>query len=224
MPALTLTQIGMVNKMNFSAVIFDLDGTLVDSNTVWKKIDKLMLEKRGFACKDELAGVLAALTYDELKSRLDGLGVIIPLAELKKELNDIAVFEYENNIKAKKGAADYLGRLKAAGKKIALATGSPRILSEPVLKNNGLLAYFDALLTTDEVGAEKDSPLIYLECAKLLDTKPSECLVFEDSLKALRTAKAAGFLTAAVYDRYSADWSSLCAEADISIKSFDEIK
>lgn len=210
--------------MNFSAAIFDLDGTLIDSNSVWKKLDIILLERRGIKCSDTLADGLAAMTYEDAFSEMQKLGVKDSFDDVVREFNEMAVNEYRYNIFLKEYAAEYLTYLKRNGIKIALATASPRDLYEPVLRHNNAYSYFDAFCTTKEAGKDKNSPDVYLLAASKLGIPPSECAVFEDVLKGIVSAKNAGMTAVGVYDRYSAeDIVTIRAAADKFIMNFSEM-
>lgn len=210
--------------MNFSAAIFDLDGTLIDSNSVWKKIDIIILQKRGIKCSDDFANSLAAMTYEDAAAAMQELGVKSTTEEIIKECNELAVNEYRYNIFLKDYAAEYLTYLKGQGIKIALATASPKELYEPVLRHNHAYGYFDVFCTTDEAGRSKDYPDVYLHAASRLGVSPDECVVFEDVLKGIVSAKNAGMTAVGVYDRYSAeDIITIRAAADKFIMNFSEM-
>lgn len=210
--------------MNFSAAIFDLDGTLADSNGVWKKIDIAILQKRGIRCSDAFAESLAAMTYEEAAAEMHRLGVKDTTEELIRECNELAAYEYRHNIFLKPYAAEYLTYLKNNGVKTALATASPKMLYEPVLRHNHVYGLFDAFCTTEEAGRSKDYPDVYLHAASKLGVSPDECVVFEDVLKGIVSAKNAGMTAIGVYDRYSAeDIVTLRAAADRFIMDFSEM-
>lgn len=162
--------------MNFTAAIFDLDGTLADSNGVWKKIDIAILQKRGIRCSDAFAESLAAMTYEEAAAEMHRLGVKDTTEELIRECNELAAYEYRHNIFLKPYAAEYLTYLKNSGVKTALATASPKMLYEPVLRHNNVYGLFDAFCTTEEAGRSKDYPDVYLHAASKLGYLPMNAL------------------------------------------------
>ena len=148
--------------MNYKAVIFDLDGTLVDSNSFWEKIDRTILNKRGIYCTDSFIRRLTSLSYEDVAEEMHKLGVKETTDELISECNELAIKEYRYNIFLKKGVREYLDYLKKNNIKIALATASPKKLYEPVLRNNCIYNYFDVFCTTEDVGRSKDFTDIYL--------------------------------------------------------------
>ena len=210
--------------MDFSAAIFDLDGTLIDSNSVWEKIDIKVLAKRGIRCGSDFAAKLASMTYEEAAEEMHRLGVKESTEELIKEFNELAVQEYRYNIFLKDYAEQYLTYLKAKGVRTALATASPKFLYEPVLRNNHVYKFFDVFCTVEDVGRSKDYPDIYLTAASRLGVRPSDCVVFEDVLKGIVSAKNAGMYAVGVYDKYSEeDFITIRAAADKFIMNFSEM-
>ena len=204
--------------------IFDLDGTLVNSNGVWESIDRKLMEKNHIRLSDRELHQAAAMTYEEVLEFFCSKGLRYTLEQLRSESNELAEKEYRYNIFLKDGAEEALRLIKARGGKIALATASPRRLYEPVLRRNCVYGMFDAFITTDEVGADKDHPDIYLKAAEMIGVPPWECMVFEDVLKGIVSAGNAGMATAAVYDGYSSeDYVTMKQIADIFLMSFRDI-
>lgn len=213
-----------MNINSFEGFIFDLDGTLIDSNGVWKKINRQILEKKRIRLSEEELTRSSRLTYEEAAEFFRSKGADYTTEELRAEMNRLAVKEYRYNIFLKNGVKDFLERVRAAGGKTAVATASPRELYEPVLRNNCVYGMFDAVVTTEEAGAEKDFPDVYLAAAERIGVFPDRCAVFEDVLKGIVSAKNAGMYAVAVYDRSSeADVVTMRAIADEFIMGFDFI-
>ena len=117
----------------------------------------------------------------------------------------IPAYEYAHHVKLLPYALNYLTQLKTQGIKLAVATGLPEKLYVPCLKNNSILGLFDALCSTDEVHRGKEYPDIFEYAAQKLSVAPERCIVFDDVLPAIRSAKQAKMLAGGVYDKYSAD-------------------
>jgi HAD superfamily hydrolase (TIGR01509 family) len=208
----------------FKAAIFDLDGTLIDSNSVWEKIDRKILSKRGIKVTNEQIVKMTAMTYEDAAEFMQSLGVKETVSELMSEFNELAVSEYRNSIFLKEYVKEYLDKLKNEGIKMAVATASPKILYEPVLRHNGIYSYFNAFCCTEEIGKSKDYPDIYLLAASRLNVMPEQCMVFEDVLKGVASAKNAGMYAVGVYDKYSSDdIVTIRSVADRFIQSFCEM-
>lgn len=184
--------------------IFDLDGTLLDSMWVWEKVDHDFLGKRNIGFPIDLRENIEHLSFTEVakyfKSRF---GLKENIEDIMKEWNDMAYDEYSKNVMLKPYAKEFLSFLKAINIKTAIATSNSRLLMEAALRNNGILNMFDAVTTLDEVGKVKNLPDIYLLSARKLNVPPSECIVFEDILPAVKGAKAAGMKVIGVHDSYS---------------------
>lgn len=213
-----------MNIGSFEGFIFDLDGTLIDSNGVWMKIDRKILEKNHIRFTERELREAACLTYEQALEMFNGRGLNYTLDRLKNEMDELAAREYRYNIFLKNGVKDFLERVKAAGGKTAIATASPKRLYEPVLRNNCVYSLFDAFVTTEEAGADKDFPDVYLAAAEKLDVFPDRCVVFEDVLRGIVSAKNAGMYAVAVYDEFSSsDVVTMRAMADEFIMGFDMI-
>jgi HAD superfamily hydrolase (TIGR01509 family) len=208
----------------FSAAIFDLDGTLIESNSLWERINKHMLQKRGIKYNESLIRKMVVMSFEESADAMRSLGATETVDELAADMLGTAAYEYRNNIFLKDNVREYLGFLQTKKVKIALATASPRTLFEPVLRNNHIFSCFDAFCTTEDAGRGKDFPDVYITAAAKLGVSPSDCVVFEDVIKGVVSAKNAGMKTVAVYDRYSGeDIVAMRLIADKFIYDFSEM-
>lgn len=187
----------------FSAAIFDLDGTIADSNSVWEKLDKVILERHRINADDDFLVKLASMTYEQAAEAIRRLGAAISDEEFTREINALASIEYAENIMLKPYAAELLREIKKSGKRIVLATASPAEFYGPLLKRTSVYDLFDGFITTDEVGKSKDEPDIYIKAAEIAGCPLSECIIFEDTLTAVRTAAKTNAYVCAVYDEYS---------------------
>ena len=210
---------------DMKAAIFDLDGTLIDSMWVWEQIDKDYLESIGHPIPPNLKDDITHLSFNQtavyFKKRFnikDSIDSII------STWNNMAFYQYANNIHLKKGAFEFLSHLKASNIKIGLATSNSIDLLTAVLKNNEIYDFFDTITVSDEVKVGKDNPDIYLLSAKKLGVSPSECIVFEDIPAAVSGAKKANMKVVAIFDEYEKNSQPLLKEmADRYIYDYFEL-
>ena len=197
---------GKEKKMDFNAAIFDLDGTILDSMDVWEHIDIQFLKKRNLPVPENYVTEICARSFEEAAQyTIDLLGLQETVEGIIEEWNNMAVEEYSNHVGLLPHALDYLLRLKEHGIKLAVATGLPEKLYIPCLKNNSILELFDALCSTDEVQRGKEYSDVFELAARKLGVAPEHCIVFDDVLPAIKSAKAARMLAGGIYDKYSAD-------------------
>ena len=209
---------------DFKGAVFDLDGTVADSNSVWEKIDRQYLRSHGITVPEREITRFAALTYEECAEEFTKLGIDTDVPSLMSEFNRLAVIEYRTSVMLKPGAEEYLRKIKSEGKPIALATASPACLYEPVLLHHSIYGLFDAFCTTDDVARGKGFPDIYILAASKIGVPVSECIVFEDTLNGVIGAKNAHAFTVGVYDKASfSDKDEIMRISDLYINSFNEL-
>ncbi len=210
---------------DFDGVIFDLDGTIADSLYVWKKVDIDFFGKRGMEIPENYSQKISSMSFNEAACfTKKEYNFFESVEEIMNEWYDMAVEEYSHNVELKPFAKDFFKYVAGKGAKIALCTASPRELFEPFLKNNGVFEYFDTFVSGTEVGKGKEFPDIYLLAAKRLGVLPERCIVFEDILKAIRGAKAAGMTVVGVFDGNGEDdVLNIKKEADKFIYDFSEM-
>ncbi len=191
-------------KKEIDAVIFDLDGTLLDSLGAWEHSGSNFVRSQGFEPPADLDDKLVAM------SLTDGANFIKKQYHLSYSPEEILYLtllpiknHYYTDIDPMPGIPETLARLHAQGVKMAVATASDRELAERALARLGLEKYFDFIITCDEVGAGKSSPKIYEEALRRLGTQKARTLVAEDALHALQTAHNAGFPTAGIEEAHS---------------------
>jgi HAD superfamily hydrolase (TIGR01509 family) len=210
--------------MRFDAVIFDLDGTLIDSMGVWKKIDVDFLTKRGFEVPPDYFNAIAAMGFRETANYTIGRFCLDESADsLMDDWSEMASYEYGHSVKLKPHARDYIRRLNARGIRLSVATSSPGNLCEAALSNNEIRGYFDVVCTAEDVGRGKEFPDVFLRAAERLGASPASCLVFEDLLPAVRSAKSAGMTAWGVYEEsYSYQWDEVMRDADGFLYDFKD--
>ncbi len=186
------------------AVIFDLDGTLVDSMWIWKAIDRIYLHSINCELPNDLQQDIEGKSFYETAAYFKNrFKIEASLKEIMDTWNQMAFDKYANEVALKHHVLDFLKLLKEKHIKIGIATSNSRILTEAVLKKKGIIDYFDVILTGCEVGVGKPAPDVYLNTAKKLGEKPENCLVFEDLTQGIMAGKSAGMKVCAVADEYS---------------------
>lgn len=207
------------------AVIFDIDGVLLDSLSIWKELGRRYITKLGHTPVPHMDEILFPMSMEQGAMWLkDTFSLEIPMEKIMQELAmEIQNFYFEE-VKAKPGAEDLLQKLNNLRIPAAAATSSPKEHVRKALERNHLLSYLKEIYTTSEIGKSKYSPDIYLATSEFLKTGPSETLVVEDSLYALTTAKNAGFRIAGIFDPLGEpDQEQLEKKADIYCRSLGEL-
>ena len=194
-------------------IIFDLDGTLIDSMYVWYDIDCELLVKNGHPPDEEYISKISTVTFEQgVQYIIERYGIRKTKQELLKEVEAMAYLEYSEKIPLKPGAMEILKKLRSTGKKIALVTSCRQSLCKILLENRGIAGYFDSLVFTEDHNMNKNEPHIYLKAMEALGLPPEECVVFEDSPHAARGAKAAGARVIGVYEKYFHDSREIMKE------------
>ena len=187
-----------------TAAIFDMDGTLVDSMSMWSDIDREYLAKYGIPMPPDLQKAIDPLTWEECELYFrDVLGIKKEPEEIGREWLDMALEKYEHEVPLKAGVREVLAYLKQNGLSIGVASSSSRAMIEGALGAHDILRYFDAIVSCDEAGAGKPDPACYLAAAEKLGKKPADCVVFEDLPNGIRAGRSAGMTVIAVDDAYS---------------------
>lgn len=191
---------------NIEAVIFDLDGTLVDSMWMWKEIDAEYLSKYGIDVPSDLQQAVEGMSFSETAQYFkERFNLPDPVDVIKAEWNQIAWDKYGNEVPLKKGVIEFLDELRSRGIKTGIATSNSRELVNHVLKSLNITEYFDSVRTSCEAKKGKPAPDIYLLVADDLQVDPKNCLVFEDLALGVMAGKSAGMSVCAVFDPYSED-------------------
>lgn len=210
---------------DIKGVIFDLDGTLVDSMWIWRQIDIEYLSALNIEMPEDLQSKIegmsfyeTAIYFKETYKITDSLEVIMD------NWNAMAMEKYRSVVRIKEGVKELLQLLKEKGIVMGIATSNSRILTEAVLESQGISEYFGAIVTGSEIIKGKPEPEVYLTAADKLKINPEACLVFEDLPFGIMAGKRAGMKTCAIDDEYSAKiWNEKVLLADYSIKSYKEI-
>jgi HAD superfamily hydrolase (TIGR01509 family) len=186
------------------AIIFDMDGTLVDSMWVWKDIDIEFLAERGMLFPEEFQSEIEGMSFTETaqysKKRFQ---LKESVEELKAIWNYMAIDKYSHEVHFKPGAELFLQYCKEQGIPMGIATSNSIELVEAVAESKKLRDYIEVIVTSCEVPRGKPNPDVYLEVAARLGVNPKECLAFEDVPMGIMAARNAGLVVCAVDDDFS---------------------
>lgn len=212
---------------DIEAIIFDVDGTLIDSMWIWENIDDLFLEKYNLEQPEGFHEGMEGKSYSETAQYFLDLFPSLPHTreELEQEWYDMAYEIYTTQMELKKGAYEFIHEMHARGIKLGIATSNNRELAKGTLANNKVLDCFGAIWTSGEAGAGKPNPAVYLNAAKDLGVAPEKCLVFEDVSNGILAGKNAGMKVCAVDDKFSRNQEEKKRQlADYYIQDYDDIK
>ena len=186
------------------AVIFDLDGSMVDSMWVWKSIDIEYLRKFGITLPEDLQASIGGRSFTETARYFkERFGLPDDLETIKADWNRMAWDKYTHEVPLKKGVRELLQYCSRQGIKMGIATSNSRELVENIVSVHHLERFFTCIITGCDVEKGKPAPDIYLAAAQALKVSPENCLVFEDIVHGIQAGKAAAMSVCAVYDRHS---------------------
>lgn len=210
---------------NIDAVIFDLDGSLVDSMWMWRQIDIEYLGRFKIPLPEDLQQQIEGKSFSETACYFkENFQLPDSIDKIKNDWNEMAWEKYEKEVPLKKGVENFLICCKENGIKLGIATSNSRELVENIVSVHSLEDYFSCIMTGCDVQKGKPSPDIYLEVAKRLQVSPKRCLVFEDIIPGIQAGKAAGMKVCAVEDEYSAEQRAQKIElADYYIDDYKEL-
>lgn len=205
-------------------IIFDADGTILDTMPVWLSLGRRYLESIGIAADASLDKKLFGTTVSE------AVGYImkeynITASEDEIISNILSMIEgfYKNNAEPKKGVVEYIRKINSEGIPAVIATAGDKKLLSLALDRLGIKECFLDILTCGELNTSKNSSYIFIEASRRLNATPGEIVVFDDSLHALKTAKKAGFITVAVEDDADKDYKDEIIEvSDYYIRDFTD--
>ena len=191
---------------NFEAVIFDMDGTMVDSMWVWEEIDHDFFRNRGMAFPENLHKEIEGMSFSETAEYFVKTYQMEETVEQVKEIwNQMALEKYRTVTPLKPGVKEFLKILKDHGIKTGIATSNSRLLADTFLQSRNLEGQIDAITTACDVKRGKPSPDVYFTTAEKLQVKPEKCFVFEDVPMGILAGKNAGMTVCGIEDEYSSD-------------------
>lgn len=211
---------------NIDAVIFDMDGTLLDSMWIWPDIDDVFLDKYDLDKPEGFHEGMEGKSYSETAQYFLDLfpSLTHTIEEIMDEWNEMAHDRYISQVQLKPGAKEFILSMREVGIKTGIATSNSRFLVNDTLKALGISELFDSVRTSCEAGAGKPAPDVYLLVASDLAVKPEKCLVFEDVPMGILSGLNAGMRTCAVEDDFSRPQEKKKRElADFYIYDFNDI-
>ncbi len=189
---------------NIEAVLFDLDGSLVDSMWIWHEIDIAYLGSFGIPLPEGLQADIEGMSFSETAEYFkERFSLPDSVETIKAAWNQMAWDQYTYHVPLKAGAREFVKYCKEAGIRLGIASSNSRVLVEKVMQVHGLLEAFDGIVTACDVEKGKPAPDVYLEAARVCGVSPDKCLVFEDIVPGILAGKAAGMKVCAVWDAYS---------------------
>ena len=207
-----------------SAVIFDLDGVLADSEPWWSQIDAKLLAEYGVTYHGEyhqnVVGVSYRLAVEFYKK---ALGLSAPTGEMMRRRGEIATEFFANRVGLFPNVKEVLEELRQMKLHLAVATSSVSASARPFLDRHQLTGFFEVIVTGDEVEHGKPAPDIYLHAAEQLEIPAYACLVVEDALPGVAAGKAANMRVAAIPDRRFVDPAKYEKKADFVLGSLQEL-
>lgn len=218
-------RLGIEMLENIDAVIFDLDGSLVDSMWMWGQIDVEYLGKFGISLPEGLQADIEGMSFSETAQYFkERFQLPDSIEKIKADWNSMAWDKYSHEVPLKEGVEEFLDYCKERGIALGIATSNSRELVENVVSVHGLEGHFSCIMTGCDVAKGKPAPDIYLAVARKLHVRPERCLVFEDIIPGIMAGKAAGMKVCAVEDAYSiVQKEEKRAAADYYIEDFSDL-
>ena len=209
--------------MQLKYAIFDFDGTLFDSMTIWDNVGEIYLCSLGKKAKASLREDVRTLSlYQSACFLKEEYEINLSVEEIMTGINQTIEHFYIYEVQPKAGVISFLNEMKRQKISMCIATASDRYQIEAALKRCNMEGFFDAIFTCTEVGHGKDEPEIFRKAMNHFTADYSNTIIFEDALHAIQTAKGEGFLVAAVFDDSEKRQSEIRELADCYISDFEK--
>jgi len=206
------------------AVVFDLDGVLLDTEQVWDEVREEYVRERGGRYDGDIQRAMMGMSSPEWSRFLhEKAGVPDPPDEINAEVVRRMVTRYREQLPLVPEAREAVERMAAAWP-LGLASSSNRPLIDAALELAGLARFFRATVSSEEVARGKPAPDVYLEAARRLGVPAERCAAVEDSHSGIRSAKAAGMCVLAIPNPHYPPDEDALAEADVVLTSIGELR
>lgn len=212
-------------KISADAYIFDFDGTLVDSMPMWTgKMLSILEENKIKYPKDIIRTITPLGDKKTAEYFVKQLGVPLSVEEIRKQMDEYALYAYAHTIQAKETAIETIQTLRRKKYKLAILTASPHKMVDDCLKRLGLFDLFDKIWTSEDFNLTKVDPEIYRLAANEIDVPIEKCVLADDSIGALKTAKKAGMKIIGVYDKSAEEYEDEIREiSDLYVTRLKDI-
>jgi HAD superfamily hydrolase (TIGR01509 family) len=205
------------------AVVFDLDGVLLDTEELWDEARRRLAEERGAAWPDDAQRAMMGMSSPEWSRYMhEVIGLSEPPGEISAEVVRRLETLYRERLPLVAGALDAVERIGARWP-LGIASSSNRPLIDLFLELTGTRGLFRATVSSEEVERGKPEPDVYFEAARRLGVDPENCAAIEDSENGIRSASAAGMRVIAIPNRVFAPSEEALSQADVSLGSLDEL-
>ena len=210
--------------MSVEAVIFDLDGVIIDSEPIWDNVRERYVRERGGHYDPEAQHAMMGMSSTEWSAYIhDELGVETPSEEINGDVVELMAARYREHLPLIPGAREAVERT-ARAYPLGLASSSNRPLIDAVLDAAELAEVFRATVSSEEVARGKPAPDVYVEAALRLGVEPERCAAIEDSHAGIASAKAAGMRVIAIPNPAYPPDEDVLAEADIVLPSIEQLE
>ena len=206
------------------AVVFDLDGVLIDSEHIWPEVKEDVTRDWGGRWLDRAQADMMGMSSTEWSRYMhEELALVESPDAIDAEVVRRMLARYEEHLPLVDGAAEAVERL-AGSFRLAVASSSNRPLIDMVLATSGLARSFEVVVSSEEVARGKPAPDVFLEAARLLGVAPERCAAVEDSANGIRAAHAAGMRVLAIPNPHYPPAADALALADVVLTSLDELQ
>ena len=210
-------------------LIFDVDGTILDSMHIWIEPQNRLFSKYGFTLEDlkkEEKGKIEALSVEAMCQYIvDEIAKDMTFDQVRQYFEDVIYDAYKDNLMPKPGNLEILKKLKNLGFSMSVASSTPYTYLEMALKRLGIYDYFDFFATPELLDMKKSDPAFWQYSIKKHGAKPSDCVLFDDALYAIKAAKKEGIMTVGLEDFpwNEKEWEYIKEKADLTLNTIADM-